>query len=499
MKTVSKIGGALLLALLALAAVLAVRTVRVGAGEEAPGPVVPAEEPGIDLAAVERLAGAIRIPTVSRDGEPPPAEELAALHAYLETAFPRVHSALEREVVGGGSLLYTWTPPDAAAGARPPLLLLAHLDTVPVAPGTEGTWTRAPFSGAVTEDAVWGRGTLDDKAAVTASLEAVERLLGDGVDPPRPVILAYGHDEEVGGRRGAARLAGRLAERGVEPWVVLDEGLAVTEGLAPGVERPVAMIGVAEKGYVSVELTARGPGGHSSMPPPETAVDVLAAGLLRLRERPFPGGLDGPAEAMLRSLAPEMPWGRRLAIANLWLLGPLVERQLGATPSGNALLRTTTAPTMLEGAPKENVLPETARAVVNFRIHPRDTPEGVLDHVRRAVDDPRIEAEVYGGFSSAPSPVSPTDGAAWDRLVATVRRVVPGAAVAPGLVLGGTDARHYAPLTDRIYRFLPYTLTPDDLERVHGTDERLRLEDYARMVLFFEELVRGAGLEPPGG
>lgn len=491
--------GLVLVLVAALTLVLVVRALSVGrsggpGAEEAPEVV---ELPSVGLDAVERLAGAIRLQTISRDGEPPPIEDLERLHGYLEESFPRAHAVLDRRVIGGGSLLFVWPPagasretPFSTAEGAQPLVLLAHMDTVPVTAGSEPRWEHPPFSGAVAEEAVWGRGTLDDKSAVTAALEAVEQLAADGFVPARPVILAFGHDEEVGGTRGARQIAAELDRLHVEPLLVVDEGQAVIEGLMPGVERPVAMIGIAEKGYVSLTLTAHGPEGHSSTPPPETAVDILAAGLGRLRAHPLPAGIDGPVQELFETLAPEMPFGQRLVMANLWLFEPLVVRQLGGESGANALIRTTTAPTMLEGSPKDNVLPAEARAVVNFRVHPRDSVAAVKAHVERVIGDGRILVSPYGGFGSEPSPVSPTAGDAYELLKRTVAQVVPEAVIAPSLVVGGTDARYYTELTENVYRFLPLTIGPTDLARIHGTDERIAITDYQRLVQFYIQLIR---------
>ena len=239
-------------------------------------------------------------------------------------------------------------------------------------------------------------------------------------------------------------------------------------------------------------LIAHGPEGHSSTPPPETAVDVLAAALVRLHDDPFPAGIDGPPRAMLEALAPEMPFSQRLVMANLWLFEPVVAGRLAADPAAAALLRTTVAPTMLQGSPKDNVLPAEARAVVNFRLHPRDTIAGVLARVEETIADERIDVEPASGFSSEPSAVSPTDGPAYRLVTETIAQVVPGVAEAPSLVVGGTDSRHYAGLTEAVYRFLPYTIRPGDLARVHGTDERILLDDYERMVQFYVQLIRNA-------
>ena len=474
--------------ILVLAAVLVVRTLGFTSRQVAAEPADPF--PVDTAAAAERLAGALRIRTVSlSDTAPPPAAELAAVHGYLRERFPRVHSALRREGVGN-ALFLTWQGSDPSLR---PVLLMGHLDVVPVEPGTEGAWTRPPFGGVVADGYVWGRGALDDKAGARGVLEAVEGLLAQGFRPRRTVLLAFGADEEVGGRQGAARVAERLRREGVRLEWVLDEGGAVTEGLMPGVEAPVALVGVAEKGYASVEMVARGEGGHSSMPPRSTAVGVLSRAVTRLEEHPLPGEIRGATGLLFDYAGPEMPFGMRLAFANRWLFGPLIERQLAASPSTDATLRTTTAATMFEGSARDNVLPARARAVVNFRILPGDSVAGVLEHVREVVDDPRVEARALG-FASEPSPVSSTESEAWRVLQRSIRQVFPDAVVAPYLVVGATDARYFHGLSESVYRFLPLRMTGEDLERMHGTDERVGVADYARAVRFYAQLLRnGAG------
>ncbi len=476
---------AILATLLLLAAVVFVRAVRLR-----PPPVddPPAARLEFDPdSAAARLAAAVQVPTVSRDGTPADSAAFAELHRRLETMFPRAHAAMVRETIGAGSLLYTWEGPDPALG---PILLLAHLDVVPVE--DERAWTHHPFVGAVADGHVWGRGTMDDKASATAILEAVEALAADDWSPRRTLLVAFGHDEEIGGRDGAARIAALLESRGVRPDLVLDEGYAVLHGLVPGVERPVAMVGIAEKGSVSVELTARGPGGHSSMPPRDAAPLLLARALVALGDHRPETHLTGPVEATFRSLAPHMDLASRAVFGNLWLFRPLVIRILARSPESNALVRTTTSPTMLSGSAKENVIPEEARAVVNFRIHPADSVAGVLAHVRETIDDPRVTATLRSGFGTAASPASPDSGEAWELLARTIRQTLGTEIVAPGLVVGATDSRHYLELSDRVYRFLPVPLAAGDVERIHGVDERLAVEDYADMVRFYGQLLVNA-------
>lgn len=481
---------ALLAALVLLLAVILVRTARFG---EAQGEVPSVAAFAAPAGAAERLAEAIRIPTISHeDSARFDAAAFAAMHQLLRARFPRVHARLRREVVGGYSLLYTWPGTDPSL---PPVLLMGHMDVVPVEPGTEARWTRPPFAGAVQGGWIWGRGAVDDKSSVLGTLEAVEMLLAEGFAPRRTVLLAYGHDEETGGH-GARQTAALLRGRGVRPWMVVDEGGVIGQGLMPGVDRPTALIGIAEKGFVSVELTARAEGGHSSMPPRNGSIGRLSAAIQRLESSPMPARLDGAALQLFDRVGPEMPFAQRAVFANLWLTRPLVIRTLSAAPSSDAMVRTTTAPTIFQAGTKENVLPSRARAVVNFRILPGDSVQGVVAHVRRVVNDTAVHVRAMEGFSSEPSPVSRTDGQAYGVLERSIRQTAPDAVVAPYLVLGGTDARHYHGMSDAVYRFLPVRMTPDDLGRIHGTDERISVRDYQSAIRFYRQLLLNTSGSP---
>jgi carboxypeptidase PM20D1 len=413
------------------------------------------------------------------------ASQFQGLQAFLAQRFPRVHRDLTREVVNDYSLLYRWE----GRGAGKPIVLLAHLDVVPVEGGTEGNWTQPPFSGAVADGYVWGRGALDDKASAMAILEAVEYLLGTGFQPARTVYLAFGHDEEVSGHRGAEVLSARLRERGIDAEFVLDEGGSILEGMVPGVAAPVASVSTGEKGYVSIELSANGKGGHSSMPPPHTAIGVVSAAVERLERDQMPATIGTVMRESFAFLGPEMPFGRRVVFANLWLFAPLVEREMARTPQTNAAIRTTTAPTMFEGGVKENILPASARAVVNFRILPGDTVEGVVQHVRHTVDDGAVEVRVLGKPDDPSLPSDP-DQPAFVQLARTIRAVFPGTVVTPFLTLGATDARYYTRISPNVYRFIPTHMRAEDLARVHGTNERIAVDDYAGMIRFYVQLLK---------
>jgi carboxypeptidase PM20D1 len=450
--------------------------------------VTPAEKIELDEGAVERLARSIRFRTVSHqdpsrfDGAP-----FRALHDFFRGAYPRSHADLTREVVNDHSLLYTWP---GSAPELQPILLLAHLDVVPVEPGTEEVWQHDAFAGEVADGFIWGRGSLDDKVAALAMLEAAEHLLARGFKPRRTVLFAFGHDEEVGGREGAAAIAANLRERGVRAHFSLDEGLIITLGLMPGVEGPVALIGLAEKGYVSLELTARASGGHSSMPPARTATSVLAAALHALHENPAPASIGGAAAQMFAYVGPEMAPPLNLVFANRWLLEPVIEMQLAGQPATNALIRTTAATTIIEAGVKENVLPSEARAVVNFRILPGESITSVVDRVRATIDDEAVEVTARPG--DEPSPVAEADSRSFATLHTTIREIFPETIVAPGLMVAGTDTKHYVDLADNSYRFLPIRLGPEDLKRIHGANERVAVDNYLDIIRFYARLIENA-------
>jgi carboxypeptidase PM20D1 len=282
-----------------------------------------------------------------------------------------------------------------------------------------------------------------------------------------------------------------LKSRSVHAAYVLDEGMVVTEGILKGIDRPVALVGIAEKGYLTVEIKVEGQGGHSSMPARPTTIGILAEALRRLENHPMEAHIDGPARALFETLAPEMPFGNRLILTNLWLLSPVAKRVLAGSPATDALLRTTTAPTMLEGSVKENVLPKHARALVNFRILPGDTRASVLAHVKSVIGDERVlVSATEGGMSQDPSAVSDVAGAGFKSIEKSIRQIFPDAIVAPSLVLGATDSRYYQSIADGVYRFSPQRTKDEDRARIHGTNERLSVKNFGEAVRFYAQLVK---------
>jgi carboxypeptidase PM20D1 len=444
-----------------------------------------------ETALAGRLAAAIRIRTISHDDRSRfDGGAFLDLHALLERSFPRVHEAAEREVVAGYSLLYRLEGTDP--GLKP-ALFMGHMDVVPVDEATADAWAHDPFSGDIVDGVIWGRGAMDDKVTVMALLEALERLLGDGRRPARTVYLAFGHDEEVGGKDGAAAIAAILAERGVEFEFVLDEGGAVTDGFFAGVEQPVAIIGIAEKGYVNLHLTVNAPGGHSSQPPRHTAAGILAQAIVKIEANPFPPDLSA-MDANFAYLGHYFPLTTRIALANRWLLGPVVKRQLLSNPATAASIRTTTAVNMLEGSSKSNILPTRATAVVNFRILPGDSSAYIRERIVKIIDDPRVE--VTASMVNEPSPVSATDSFGFALLQNTIQAQDGDVLVAPYLVQGGTDAKHFVGLSDSVYRFVMIRANRETMRRIHGVNEQITVADYLRAVRFYHALM--SRLHPQG-
>lgn len=482
--------GAAAALLAALAVALAVGTLGSASRQVQVPPLAPLAVDG--AAAAASLSAAVQARTVS--GIPELAASASAafdsLQAHLQARYPRFHALAQRERVGGHSLLYTWAGQDRSV---PAVVLMAHQDVAPIAPGTESRWGQPPFSGAIEGGFVWGRGAWDDKGNLIAQFEALERLAADGFQPRRTVILVAGHDEELGGEQGAKAIVALLKQRGLQVDFVIDEGLVVVDGVLPGLQPPAALVGIAEKGFVSVKLSVQGTPGHSSMPPPpgQQAIAVLAAALARVDAHPMPGGISGVAQQMFDAVAPEMDGLNRVVLSNLWLTRPLAERILARSQATNALMRTTTALTIVEGGNKENVIPGRADAIVNFRLLPGDTPQAVLAHLKQVIADERVELAV-SGEPSLPSRVSSTDSEGYRLIERTLREVFPDAIVAPGLMLGGTDSRHFDGYAAQVLRFSPVRAKAADLARFHGTDERLSIDNLVEMIRFYHRLLEQA-------
>ena len=456
--------------------------------------LIPFED--IDGEEVARHIGlAIQMKTISHaDPEKVDPLPFEGLRNLLQVLYPQVEDHLTREVINGGALLYTWkgTDPDLD-----PIALAAHQDVVPANEAPDSGWSIHPFSGEVADGYVWGRGALDCKGSLISIMEAVNNLIRDGFEPRRTVYLLFGHDEECSGSRGAVELARTLEDRGIRLALLLDEGGSITRGSLPGIDSPVAMIGVTEKGHLTLKLKATTQAGHASTPSNQTAIGALSLAIATLENNPFPQHLD-MVEFMMSFVGDEMPFLDRMMLANTWLFGKAVKRKMSAKPITDANTRTTIAPTMIHAGTAENVLPATAEALINLRIYPGETVRETYERVYDLVADETLEVlpahgeTLEGEHTWEPTEISNIDSPQFRLLSRLARSAYPRALVAPFMMNGATDARHYTDLSRHIFRFTPMVLSLEDQETVHGVNERLSFENAARMVGFMQALILNA-------
>ena len=438
---------------------------------------------------VAALQALVRIPTVS-DRDPARVDTAAfdRLLDELATQFPLLHERLELTRVGTHGLLLHW----AGASADRPVVLMAHLDVVPV--DAAAPWQHDPFGGEIHDSdvgpAIWGRGTLDDKGCVAAVCEAVESLLEAGHTPAQDVWLSFGCDEEVSGT-SAVEAVGVLRDRAVTPWLVLDEGGAIAGGAFPGVKAPLGVIGVTEKGTTSLELVAEGRGGHASTPARNGPTARIARAILRIEKAPFPASAPAPTLELVRRLAPHVPLPLRPVLKPLLgradRLAPVVTRALlAAGPEAAAMTRTTVAATTLSGSPALNVIASTAKAGLNIRVMVGDTVSGVVEHVRKVIDDDSIRIDVVE--SGEPSPVSPMDEP-FELIESCISDVFSDAVATPYVMMAATDSRHFTAISDHVYRFAPFRMTKAQREAIHSYDEHIGVADLVEGARWYRLLI----------
>lgn len=432
--------------------------------------------------AVDTLAELVRFRTVSR--RDPAREEDAEFQGFsdaLARLFPNVTAACSRRDFAGRAILYRWQ----GRGEGEPAVLMAHYDVVPAA---AEAWEKPPFEGILEGDVLWGRGTLDTKVTVASILLAAEELIGRGFVPAADVYFAFSGGEEVNGE-GAKNIVAYFKEQGITPAIVLDEGGAVVENVFPGVRRPSAMIGIAEKGLVDVRYRTTTAGGHASAPLPHTPVGELSAVCRRIEDHPFPYHVCEPARKMFDTLARHSNFVYRMIFANLWCFGGLLDglcrRQGGEL---NALLRTTVAFTQMQGSDASNVIPTEATMVSNIRLNPEDSIAGALSRLKKLAANDRVEITAITG--SEPSRVSTTECEGWEKLSLAVASTWRDAVITPYLMVQCSDSRHWGEISDRVYRFSAMDLTREERATIHGNNERIRVDCLARAVEFYLRLMQ---------
>ena len=434
--------------------------------------------------AITHMSKSIQIATVSpEDTVHIDSAHFNQFRQFLEQSYPLVHQQLTRTLIKNYSYIFEWKGTDSSLQ---PFILMGHYDVVPVEPSAVKLWSVPPFSGEVKDSIIWGRGAVDDKVNVISVLEATEALLRKGFKPKRTILLCFGHNEESTGT-GAIAIVDYLKAKHIRAELVLDEGGEITTDKIKGLKRPVAMIGVAEKGYVTFELTVQKTGGHSSKPDKETAIDILTKALFKLRQVQPPAMLTPAAREFLKRAGSSSDnFFNKLAISNLWLLTGLVERNLSGTPEGDAMQRTTIVPTMLESGIRENVIPTNAKAIVNSRIIQGDSTALIKDFITHIIGDDRVNIKIAGDFNTEPSAETNIHSPAFKLMEETIYKTVDNAIPAPYIMLGASDSRVYRAISDGVVNFAPLI----DSKGFHGIDERLPVKDFQRFVNFITILIR---------
>jgi len=435
--------------------------------------------------AIDRYVESISIRTISFEDEADfDSTQFKKFNEFLESYYPLVHSELDHTTFSEFSHLFHWK---GNGQSLKPIILMAHIDAVPIA--TPAAWTVHPFTAGLVNDTIYGRGAMDCKFGVIGIMESVEQLLREGFLPNRDIYISLGHDEEIGGLRGAVKIAQHLKDKGVVPHFVLDEGFAITDGLIPGVDGPTAIIGIAEKGYLSLELTVAMEGGHSSSPQKETSIDVMSRAVSNVKENPSPRTLSPVLNAFMDKMGPEMDAKAKFVFANRKIFKSLILDEMEKSNTGNASVRTTTSPTIFEAGIKDNVIPTAARAVINFRIIPGETTKDVIAHVAKVINDDRINIEILKE-AFEPSPISPVDNSQYESIDRSIKQIFPNIRSTPNLVLGATDSRHFTILTDNVYRFSPFKVSPENLTCFHGIDERVPRSEFEDGIRFYRQLIK---------
>jgi carboxypeptidase PM20D1 len=432
--------------------------------------------------ATHDLGEMIKCKTIShRDPSLDDQAEFDKFEQLLPQLFPKVYEKCSFEKVGTRGLLLRWK----GKSQDSPSVFMSHYDVVSV---EENDWEKPAFEGIVDNGVLWGRGTLDTKGTLNGILQAAEALIGEGFIPQNDIYFAFGGNEEVNGD-GSYGIVQLFKERGITPGLVLDEGGAVCTGVFPGVTSPIALIGIAEKGMVNVQYTVKGGGGHSSSPTANGPLARLSKACLNVEKASFKYIVSKPTAEMFNIVGRHSTFLYRMLFANLWCFGPVLALYAKLTGGEmNAIVRTTTAFTQMEGSKGINVIPPMATMASNHRIIPGETVDSVVEHIKKAVNDNKVEVSVVNGNN--PSVISDTKCEAYDRVRSTVAETWQDTIVTPYLMVAASDSRHWGEISDKVYRFSAMALSKEERGYIHGNNERIPFATISRTVEFFYRMMK---------
>lgn len=428
----------------------------------------------------EALSKLIQIETIS-DRFDEDRSKFYKFHNELEQVFPLIHKHCEKHVFNG-SLLFKWKGKDEHG----PLLLMSHHDVVEA----NGRWDHPPFSGAIMEDILWGRGTVDTKASLFCLMQAVEELIAAGHTPARDVYLASSCTEEISGE-GAPLTVAYLKSQGVHLGMLVDEGGMIIDDPIGGVKGTYAMVGVLEKGYGDLKFIAKGTGGHASAPMKNTPLVRLGAFMQEVeKDDPFNVKFSDTVVEMFRRMTPNMAFGMKLIFSNLWLFEPLLKKMMPRiSPAGAAMLKTTIAFTMASGSGGLNVLPQEAYVTGNLRfIHHQSTDESI-DCITKIAAKYQLETEVI--YKDYPCPIVNYKGAPFRLVEDTIKTIYPSVDIIPYCMTGGTDAKFYSEICENGIRFAPLYINNQQYESIHGLNENINLSSLPPAVDFYKAIIQG--------
>jgi carboxypeptidase PM20D1 len=476
-----------LLALLGIGLLLIITIIFIKTFTNSPG----AHQKGISLEAlpanaITHMSQAIQLRTETpNDAYVFDTTTFLAYRKFLEKSYPLIHKNLPRTTIDSFNYIYEWKGTDTSLL---PMVLMAHYDVVPVEASAVKLWHAVPYGGEVKENYIWGRGVLDDKSSMISILEATEAQLAKGFQPKQTILLCFGADEESSGN-GAIAVVKYFKSLHKRFDIVVDEGGEISTEDMKDVKRPIASIGLGEKGYVTLILTAQKAGGHSSIPAKTTVIDILSKGLYKLRENQMPAKIIPPIKAYLERVSgyTDNFW-KKMMLSNMWLFENQVINNLSDAPNTNALVRTTIVPTIVNSGVRDNVIPTFATASVNSRILPGETQQYVYNYVEKTINDTNIKITYYHNFSTLPSSTTDINSKAFKRVEKVINAIVDDVIVAPMLMVGATDSRNYRDISDGVINFTPMT----NAKGYHGIDERLLISDFQKFVNFYTLLIQGS-------